>query len=152
MAEFIYDPNQDLAPNADAIFEQSIGCSCGNIIFRPQTSQIMIRGRVNNPCAKFARYTVTYNGNIAVAEGGTPGPIAIALTVGGAVISSSKAIVTPTAAGAFFNVTSTATIDVPVGCCPNITVRNVSVSADPATTPAPTISMQNANLEVNRAA
>ena len=56
MAEFLANDIQTIAPGADAIFEQSIGCNRGNILFRPQTGQISLRGNVNNPCAKFARY------------------------------------------------------------------------------------------------
>lgn len=152
MAEFLYNDIQEIAPGSDAVFEQNIGCSRGNILFRPQTAQIMLRGNVNNQCSRFARYQVIFNGNIAVIEGGTPGPIAIALTIGGATIPTSRAIVTPTVADAYFNVTSTAIVDIPVGCCPNVSVRNVSTSTDPATTPAPTINMQNANLVITRVA
>lgn len=152
MAEFLNNDIQIIAPGADAIFEQNIGCNRGNILFRPQTSQISLRGNVNNPCARFARYEATFNGNIAIPEGGTAGAIAISLTVGGSPIPTSKAIVTPTVADAYFNVTSTAIIDVPIGCCPSVSVRNVSESATPDTTPAPTINMQNANLVINRIA
>lgn len=152
MAEFIANDVQTLAPGADAVWEQSIGCPKGNILFRPQTSQIMVRGVVKNPTARFARYQLTMVGNIAVSAGSTVGPIDISLTIGGAVIPTSTAEVTPAAVGDFFNVTCTADTDVPVGCCPNVSVRNVSVSSDPATTPAPSIDLKNANFKVNRIA
>lgn len=51
----------------------------------------------------------------------------------------------------FFNVTSTAIITVPRGCCFTVSVENVS---EPATVgdPAPAINVQNANLTVARIA
>lgn len=52
----------------------------------------------------------------------------------------------------FFNVTSTAIITVPKGCCFNVPVENTSESATPATVPAPAIEVQNANLTVTRIA
>ena len=51
----------------------------------------------------------------------------------------------PTATEAFFNVTSTAIITVPKGCCFDISVENVSDSGDP-------IEVQNANLVIARIA
>ena len=111
-----------------------------------------LRGKVNCPCACFARYQVTFNGNIAIPEGGTVGPISISLAIDGEPIPTSRAIVTPAAAGDYFNVTSTAIITVPKGCCFNVSVENTSESATPATTPAPAINVQNANLTVSRIA
>ena len=50
----------------------------------------------------------------------------------------------------YFNVTSTAIITVPKGCCFDISVENVSEGATPGT--APQINVQNANLTVTRIA
>ena len=60
-------------------------------------------------------------------------------------------IVTPAAVDEYFNVTSTAFIIVPRGCSFDISVENVSEPSD-ATTPAPAINVQNANLVVQRIA
>ena len=152
MAEFTYNAVQEIPANGAAIFNTTIGCNRGYIVHRPESSQIILRGIVNNPCAKFARYRVTFNGNIAVPTGGTAGPISVALAIGGEALQTSNAIVTPAAVNEYFNVTSTAFIDVPVGCCYSISVENTSASADPATTPAPSINMQNANLVITREA
>ena len=61
------------------------------------TGIFILRGIVNNSCCGFARYQVTYNGNIAVPEGGTVGPISVAISVNGETRATSKAIVTPAA-------------------------------------------------------
>lgn len=152
MAEFTYNPVQTVNPNQPVILNNSIPCQKGYVIHRNESGIVTLRGIVNNSCACFARYQVTFNGNIAVPEGGTAAPISVALALDGEPILTSKAIVTPAAAEDYFNVTSTAIITVPRGCCFNISVENTSESATPATTPAPQIDVQNANLTVTRIA
>ena len=122
------------------------------MLHRNESGIVTLRGIVNNTQGCFARYQATFNGNIAVPEGVTPGPIAVALAIDGEPLLTSRAIVTPAAADDYFNVTSTAVITVPRGCCFNVSVENVSESSDPATTPAPQINVQNANLTVSRIA
>lgn len=152
MAEFTYNPVQTVNPNQPVILNNSIPCQKGYVIHRNESGIVTLRGIVNNSCACFARYQVTFNGNIAVPEGGTAAPISVALALDGEPILTSRAIVTPAAAEDYFNVTSTAIITVPRGCCFNISVENTSESATPATTPAPQIDVQNANLTVTRIA
>ena len=152
MAEYTYNPVQTVNPNQSVILNSSIPCTKGYVIHRPESGILTLRGIVNNSCNCFTRYQVTFNGNIAIPEGGTPEPIAIALTLGGEPIFTSRAIVTPAAAEDYFNVTSTAIITIPRGCCFNVSVENISESTTPATTPAPQINVQNANLVVERIA
>lgn len=150
MAEFTMNAIQLVQPN-QAI--QLVGSQWGmrNYLFHQGESGIVtLRGIVNNPYAGFALYQVTFNGNIAVPEGVTVGAIAVAIARNGEPIQTSRAIVTPTAVDQYFNVTSTAFVIVPRGCCFDISVENVSVSAEPATTPAPAINVQNANLVIQR--
>ena len=149
MAEYLNNDVQTVAPGAAVALRTSIGCTKGFIYHRPESGILILRGVVNNPCSNFARYQVTFNGNIAVAEG-TPGPIAVALAIDGEPIATSTAIVTPTVAEAYFNVTSTAIIDVPRGCCLNLSVENVP--ADPTAVTTPVINVQNSNLTVSRIA
>ena len=133
-------------------------CNKGYVYHRNESGILTLRGVVNNSCGCFARYQVTFNGNIAIPDGGTVGPIAIAIAISGEPILTSRAIVTPAATATdpvttenFFNVTSTAIIDVPRCCCETVSVENVSEPAD-AGTPAPAILVQNANLTVTRIA
>lgn len=151
MAEYLNNDIQLVAAGAPVLLRTSIGCTRGFIYHRPESGILILRGVVNNPCANFARYQVTFNGNIAVPEGGTAGPISIAIAIDGEPIMTSRAIVTPTVVDAYFNVTSTAIIDVPRGCCFNLSVENTSEPAD-ATTPASPINVQNSNLTVSRIA
>lgn len=145
-AEFTYNPIQEVQPNQPVLLNDSIPCSKGYVIHRNESGIVTLRGIVNNPCAKFARYQVTFNGNIAVPTDGTAGPISLAIAISGEPIATSEATVTPTVADAYFNVTSTAIITVPAGCCFNISVENTTDTA------AQAINVQNANLVVDRIA
>lgn len=150
MAEYVSVAEQAVALNSPVLFTASIPCTKGYVYHEDETGIFALRGIVNCPTSCFARYEVTFNGNIALPEGGTPGPIALAITESGETIPASLAIVTPTAADAYFNVTSTATITVPRGCCFTVAVRHVT--PDPTVTPAPTINVQNATLRIRRVA
>ena len=148
MAEFTYNPVQTIPAGGNAIFNNTISCQKGYVIHRNESGIVILRGIVNNPCSGFARYQVTFNGNVALAEGATVGPISVSLALDGEAIQTSNAIVTPAAIGDYFNLTSTAIVDIPRGCCFNIAVENTSVGE----TTNPTITMQNANLVVTRIA
>lgn len=152
MAEFTYNPIQLVQPNQPVLLNTSIPCNKGYVYHRNESGIVTLRGIVNNACGCFARYQVTFNGNIAVPEGTTVGEISVALSLDGEPILTSRAVVTPAAVDEYFNVTSTAIITVPRGCCFNVSVENVSESATPATTPAPAINVQNANMTVTRIA
>lgn len=151
MAEYVYNPIQLVQPNQPVILDASIPCNRGYVFHREGSGIVTLRGIVNNSCANFARYQVTFNGNIAVPTDGTVGPIAIALAIDGEPILTSRAIVTPAAVDEYFNVTSTAIITVPKGCCFNVSVENASFGATAADTPT-AVNVQNANLVVSRIA
>lgn len=157
MAEYTYNPVQTVEPGQNVILNDNIRCPKGYVLHRDESGIVILRGIVNG-CGCFARYQVTFNGNIAVPDGGTVGPIAIALAIDGEPILTSRAIVTPTATATdpptaenFFNVTATAIITVPKGCCFTVAVENVSTPTT-AGGVAPAILVQNANLTVSRIA
>ena len=156
MAEFTKNEVQTVLPNQVVTLNTSIGCNKGYVYHRNGSGIVTLRGITNN-C--FARYQVTFNGNIAVPSDGTAGPIAVALALDGEPLLTSRAIVTPADVATeppttenFFNVTSTAIISVPKGCCFSVSVDAVPASSDPTVTPAPQIAVQNANLVINRIA
>lgn len=152
MAEFTYNEIQLVQPGASALLNDAISCNRGYVIHRPGSGILTLRGVVNNPCARFARYRVSFDGNIAVPEGGTAGEIQLAIAIGGEVVPTSIAAATPTSAQAYWNVAGFAVIDVPAGCCYTVAVENASVSADPTTTPASALNVRNLNVEVSRQA
>ena len=149
MAEYLANAVQQVSINQPAIFTASIPCNRGFVYHEDEQGIFILRGATPN-C--FARYQVTFNGNIALPEGGTVGPIAVALAVNGDPRLTSRAIITPAAAEQYGNVTSTALITVPRGCCFTLSLRHVPASDDPTVTPAPVIELQNANLVINRVA
>ena len=152
MAEFLANAEQSLSLNSPVIFSASIPCNRGYVFHEDETGNFILRGIVNNSCGCFARYQVTFNGNIAIPTGGAITPIAVAITVNGEPRLTSRAIFTPAAVDTYGNVTSTAIITVPRGCCFNLAVRYVAADEDPATVPTPVINVQNANLTVTRIA
>ncbi len=117
-------------------------CRKGFISHRDDSGIFFLKG-ASNGCK--AVYRVTFDGNIAVATvGGTVEPISVSLTINGEEIGNATAIVTPTVAGAFFNVSITSFIDIPCSCCVTVSVENTS-----DTTP---IDITNANIIFDRVA
>lgn len=152
-AEYLANAVQEVALNAPIIFSASIPCRKGYVYHEDETGIFILRGIVNNSNACFATYQVTFNGNIALPEDATDVvPIAIAITVNGEPRVTSRAIFTPAAVDEYGNVTSTAIIRVPRGCCFSVAVENVAATTDPTVTPAPIIEVQNANLVIDRIA
>jgi hypothetical protein len=150
MAEYLANAEQAVALNAPVLFTASIPCTKGYVYHEDETGIFILRGCTNN-C--FARYSVTYNGNISIPEGGAVTPIAIAISVNGEPRPTSTAIFTPQAVDEYGNVTSTAIITVPRGCCFSVSVRYIDATvADTAVTPTPSINVQNSNLVINRIA
>lgn len=150
MAEYLANPVQTVALNAPILFNASIPCNKGYVYHEDETGIFILRGITSN-C--FARYQVTFNGNIAIPEGGEVTPIAVALAVSGEPRLTSRAIFTPAAVDEYGNVTSTALITVPKGCCFSLAVEYVDATTDDAAvTPTPLIEVQNANLVINRVA
>ena len=152
--EFIA-PAQTVALNAPILFNDSIPCSQGRIYHDDGNGTFQLRGmnrqgcRCGCGCQGLTEYQVVFNGNIAVPTGGTVGPIAIALTIGGEPIESSRAILTPAAVDEYGNVTSTKIVKIPWGCCPSLSVEYVNGSVnDPTFMPTPTISVVSGNLTI----
>lgn len=151
--EFLYNEVQSVSLNSPVLFRASIPCTRGYVYHEDETGNFILKGIVNNQCNCFAHYQVTYNGNIALPEDAAEVvPIALAITVNGEPRLTSRAIFTPTAADDYGNVTSTAIIKVPKGCCFSLGVDAIPATSDPTVTPAPVINVQNSNLTIARIA
>lgn len=149
MADFVANAVQTVDLNQPILFDASIPCTKGYVFHENQTGNFILRGVTPNA---FARYQLTFNGNIAIPDGGAVTPIAVAITVNGETRPTSRAIFTPVAVDEYGNVTSTAIITVPRGCCFDIGVKYVSGVTDGTTVPTPSINVINCNLEINRIA
>lgn len=148
--EYIYPSAQDVALNTPVLFQDSIPCKKGMVYHANGEGIFILRGIVNNQCAGYAQYQVNFNANIALPAGGTVAPIAVAISVNGEPKQSSRAIYTPTAVEDFGNVSCTAIIKVPKGCCFNLAIE--AVPANATDTPAPSIVVQDSNLCIARIA
>ena len=100
-AEYIYNEEQTVAFGSNLLLLDSIPCPRGYVLHDNGLGIVTLRGVSNNACARFARYRITANCNIAIPTGGTVQSIAIAITQNGEEIPSSKAIVTPAAVNDF---------------------------------------------------
>ena len=150
MAEYLANAVQSVALNNPVLFSASIPCNSGCVYHEDQTGIFILKGKTNN-C--FARYQLTFNGNISVPEGGEVTPIGLAIAVNGEARPTSLAIFTPQAVDEFGNVTCTCIVTVPRGCCFTASVRYVDATTEnPAVDPTGLIDVQNANLVINRIA
>ena len=151
MASYVTTADNLVALNGTIPFNSvSIPCNKGNVV--PLVPGILnLNGNTSN---RFARYEVTLQGNIQIPEGGAVTPIALGITLNGAVIPESVAIVTPAAAEEYWHVSTTVSVTVPCGCC--VTVSGAYVDGtedDPTTTPTPSIQVRReASLDVKRIA
>lgn len=141
MAEYVTTATQTVALDQNVLFTTSANCNRNcSIVHRDGSGIVTLKGS-KEPCNP-AKYLVTFGGNIAIADGGTVEPISIAIALQGEPIYSSTATVTPVATGDFFNVSTSALIAVPFGCCDTVSVENVSTTT--------AIDVANANLTVSR--
>lgn len=141
MAEFTSSAIQTVAAGGNLpLTETAVKCS-SCVVHREGAGVVTLRGLTNGQC--FARFKVSFGGNIAIPTGGTVGPISVALAVGGESLTSATAIVTPAAVENYFNVFVAAFIEVPRGCCVTVALKNTSTQA---------ISIANSNLIVERVA
>lgn len=139
--EIIANALQTVQANQNVYFTDTVICGNASIGHRDDSGLVTLRGVTNTQCR--ARFQITFGGNIAVPTGETVGPISLALSLDGEPILATTMIVTPAAVEQFFNVSASVFVDIPRGCCSNISVKNIS------TIP---VEVQNANLIVERVA
>lgn len=132
---------QTVEANRSLYFTDTVTDGSCSIIHRVSSGLVTLRG-LTNQCR--ARFQISFSGNIAVATGGTVGPISLAIAISGEAIPGTNMISTPAAVEEFNNVATSTYIDVPRGCCITVSVQNTSDDT--------AIDVQNANLIVERVA
>lgn len=154
MADYGYNDVQTVALNSPILFRSVNPCQQGFVYHEDETGNFLLRNVLssNNCNPNFIYFQVTFNGNIALPEGATVVPIAVALVINGEVRPTSRAIFTPADVDEYGNVTSTAIIKVPRCCCFTLGVEPVVATSDATVVPAPLINVQNANLTITRVA
>lgn len=140
MAEYTAVATQTVALNQNVLLtEEPVGGNC-SIIHREGSGLVTLRG-ITRQCR--ARFRIFFSGNIAIPTGGTAGPISLSIAANGEAVNSSNMIVTPSAVEEYFNVAGGVFLDVPAGCCMQISIKNTSTSS---------IDVKNVNLIVERVA
>lgn len=138
---------QTVAAGQNVLFTETPVKGAPCIQHREGSGIVTLRGITNQ---NRARFRVSYSGNIAIPTGGTVQPISLAIAISGEPLLSTQMIVTPAAVGEFFNVSASAFVEVPKGCCVNIAVENTTGTV--VGTTAEAIDVANSNLIVTREA
>ena len=131
---------QTITANGNVLFSDTVVPGNCSITHRDGSGLVTLRG-LTNQCR--ARFRVSFGGNIAIPTGGTVGPISLAIAVDGEPVVTTTMISTPTAVEEYNNVFSAIFLDIPKGCCSQISVKNISDED---------IEIQNANLIIERVA
>ena len=139
MAEFTAVATQTVAQNSNIIWTDTPVPGNCSIVHREGSGLVTLRALPNGQCR--SRFKVTFGANLAAVTAASA--VSLAVAINGEPVSSSTMIVTPAAVGEYFNVSSSVYLDIPTNCCSQISVENTS---------AQSVSVQNANLIVERVA
>lgn len=132
---------QTVEENNSIAFTDGSGFCCRNsAIHRDGSGFVSLRARGQGT----ARYKASFGANVQLPTAGTlDDPIRVALSINGEPINYSIMISTPAAVEEFDNIFTSVIIEVPCGCCYQISVQNLSGQS---------IEVQNANLIIERVA
>lgn len=138
--ELFANDTQTVEANEAVAFTTALSSGNQSILWRAGSGVITLRGL--GPQLR-ARFRVSYHANVALAADATVAPIEVAIRVSGEALASSRAVSTPAAVGEFNSVSATTLVDVPAGCCTQISLANIGV---------PAIDTENVDLIVERVA
>lgn len=148
-AEYSNSLSQTISANSSVVFNESpVPCQEHLIYHRDGSGIFRLVNRFfrQNLCSCWKRnsnYLVTFGANISIPEGGTVGPISLALVIDGEIDQSAVMTVTPAAVNEAFNVSVDVIAQVPYICtCSNVSVRNISDQP---------ITVTNANIVFDKA-
>ena len=131
---------QTVATGQNILYTDTVVAGNQCILHREGSGIVKLRG-LTNQCR--ARFKITFNGNIAIPTSGTVVAISAAIAISGEPVAATDMIITPAAGENYFNIASVTFVDVPSGCCTDISVKNTSTQ---------NILVQNANLIIERVA
>lgn len=139
--EIVANAIQTVAVNQDVLFTGVSVRGNASVMHREGSGLVTVRGLANGQCR--ARFRAVFGANIAVPTGETVGPVELAIAINGEGVPTSRMISTPAAVDEYNNVSADIYVDVPIGCCTQLSVQNVG------TIP---VNVQNANFIVERVA
>ena len=131
---------QTVATGQNILYTDTVVAGNQCILHREGSGIVKLRG-LTNQCR--ARFKITFNGTIAIPTNGTVVAISAAIAISGEPVAATNMIVAPAAGENYFNIASVTFVDVPSGCCTDISVKNTSTQ---------NILVQNANLIIERVA
>ena len=134
---------QTVEENENIFFTDTVVSSkhCSSLYHRTGSGLVTLRG-LGTQCR--ARFRVSFGANVGLPTGGVPAePITLAIAINGEQVPSTTMISTPAAVEEFNNVSTAIYLNVPCGCCSQVSVKNIGTDA---------IEVQNANLIVERVA
>ena len=138
--EIIANELQTVLENQNVLFTDTVVPGKACTMHRAGSGLVSLKG-LTNQCR--ARFKVSFGANIAIPTAGTVEAISLGLAIDGEPVATTTMIVTPAAVEEFFNVYSSVYLDIPRGCCSQISVRNISSQP---------VDVQNANLIIERVA
>ena len=139
--EVIANELQTVEVNNAVLFQSALSANNPSIIWRAGSGMVTLRGI--GPQLR-ARFRVAYSGNVAATTGVTAvAPLELAVRINGEGIASSRTISTPAAVEEFNNVSASTFIDVPAGCCTQISLANIGTTS---------MDTQNVSMTVERVA
>lgn len=131
---------QNVGTFRDILFTDTAVPGNCSIMHREGSGLVTLRG-ITNQCR--ARFRISFGANVAIPTGGTVGPIEVEISINGEPAADTTMISTPAAVDEYNNISRVAFLDVPAGCCTQVSVKN---------TTADDINVQNASLIVERVA
>lgn len=131
---------QTVEANNSILFQTALSSNSPSIIWRAGSGLITLRGL--GPQLR-ARFRVSYHGNVALSTGATVAPTQLAVRINGEGVASSLTMTTPAAVEEFNNVAASTFIDVPAGCCTQISLANIGTTS---------VDVQNISMTIERVA
>ena len=138
--ELFANDTQTIEANDSVMFQTALSAGSSSILWRAGSGIVTLRGL--GPQFR-ARFRVSYHANVALSAGAEVEPIEVAIRVSGETLAPSRAVSTPAAVGEFNSVSATTLVDVPAGCCTQISLANIGTTS---------IDTENVDLIVERVA
>ena len=138
--ELFANDTQTIEANDSVMFQTALSAGSSSILWRAGSGIVTLRGL--GPQFR-ARFRVSYHANVALSTGAEVEPIEIAIRVSGETLAPSRAVSTPAAVGEFNSISATTLVDVPAGCCTQISLANIGTTS---------IDTENVDLIIERVA
>lgn len=138
--ELFANDTQTIEANDSVMFQTALSAGSSSILWRAGSGIVTLRGL--GPQFR-ARFRVSYHANVALSTGAEVEPIEVAIRVSGETLAPSRAVSTPAAVGEFNSISATTLVDVPTGCCTQISLANIGTTS---------IDTENVDLIVERVA